>query len=236
MDKNYFAVSLTQKHFEWHNEDAWSASEKMPIFAVADGVTMSPTDELAFPNGSKLAAGAFCRESMEVLEKGFDRLNRETIAAAYARANEEIKKVNAEYSANFSTVASLAAVKDGKIYGSRLTDCGLGLVRNGEVIFKTPEFWSFQNERGRRGYGVLNGAMDVSEYIDHYEIPCELGDFLLLWSDGFENHFGIAEFISLFAPFDLDSLRDDILKLDEKLVAQDNEKFGHERTLLVVKL
>ena len=53
------------------NEDYFLASEKYPIFSVADGVTRYVAEDLrySYPAGARAAAQIFCQSILEYLEK-----------------------------------------------------------------------------------------------------------------------------------------------------------------------
>ena len=235
--KNYFAIHLPQAGFEWHFEDAWKVSKKFLIFAVADGVTVKEYKEIVTkPSDPKVVADLFCSKAIEFIEKNFSRLSKKKIEQAYEYANKSVRAFNRNKKENFGTVGSLAAIKDNKILGSRVTDCGFALFRNGKMIFKTPEFWSWKKRRKQKGYGVLNGKMKISKYINFYNLNYESGDILALFTDGFENHFREGKFKDLFKGKNLNSLKRKILKIDSGLNRNDEHTYGKERTLLVILL
>lgn len=227
---------LPEKSFPWHNEDAWAWSRQAPIFAVADGVTLPAVEELVTPTGAKVVADLFCETAVRFLEERYAELGDDTLMEAYRAANAAIKDFNDTKGELFSTVASVAAVKDGMVFGARLTDCGIALARRGELVFKTPEFWSDQKARGKEGYGALNGVMDVAPYVEYVTQVYLPGDYLLLFSDGFENHFSVDVFIRIFAEKNASTLEKHIRVLDDELVSRDNETYGRERTLLIAHL
>lgn len=230
------AFTLTQKEFRWHNEDSYLASKKFPIYAVADGVTMPMIHELMTPSESKLASDKFCRKSVAFLEKHFRKLSLKTIKSTYSYANRDIAKLNKGRRHKLSATAALAVVKDGGIFASRLCDSGFALIREGKMVFKTPEFWSLFKAKKSKRYGVLDGATQSLKYIDFYKLKYKNGDILALFTDGFENHFSKKEFISLFQAKNMNQIEAGIKKVDAKLIKNNSEKFGHERTLLMVRL
>lgn len=234
-----YAFTLTQKEFSWHNEDSYSASKKFPIYAVADGVTMPPLEELLAPSESKLAADIFCRKSVDFLEEYFKHkktISTRILKEAYEYANNAVKKLNTRRDFKLSSTAMLAAATNGTIFGARLCDCGFVLFREGKTIFKTPEFWSRLKKSGKHGYGVIDGNPASLKYIDFYKMKYKKGDILALFSDGFENHVAKQEFVSLFKRENLNKIEKKIKKVDSGLVTQNPEKFGHERTILITGL
>ena len=229
-------ITIAQDDFEWHREDAWGWSNKFPVYAVADGVTAPAYEEFSFPTGPKQVADLFVKSAIKFAERSFKDCSEDTLRAAYGYANGEVKKLNRRLGGVFSAVGSLAAVKNGMIFGSRLTDCGFALMRAGKIVFKTPEFWRSLKSRKRQGYGIVDGKMNLEEYVDVYFLPYKAGDALALFTDGFEPHFRENKFTVLFRERNQKILKEKILKLDQALAARDAEKYGHERTLLYVRL
>ena len=232
----YFSLVLPRRQYEWHEEDSFLASKTLPILAVADGVTLSDYTGLIAPFGPKIIADIFCQESVKYVEKHFEELSGQTLLSSYLAANQEVRKYNDSQGKIYSTVAALVAIKNRKVFGSRLTDCGFALIRKGELVFKTPEFWTWLKKSDRQGYGIINGQIDPTPYVDVYELEAEPGDLLLVFSDGFENHFSVPEFVGLFEGSDLEILETKIREIDRELAGSDEEKYGHERTLVVAAL
>lgn len=230
---NAFVITLPQLGFEWLDEDTYVISKKFPIYAVADGVTLSARDEVTTPEGSRPAAELFSRKSVEFLEEHYDKLSDKIIREAYAHANAAVAKLNKKYNIPLSTVGSLVAVKDGYLLGSRITDCGFAIVRAGTLHFKTPEYWAWQKRHNKKTYGVIDGKAEALEHIDIYRKPYKAGDVLILFSDGFENHFKSKKFVAIFRARNWVKLEAMIKKIDTELVAKD-AKYGHERTLIAV--
>lgn len=235
--KNHFTIHLLQRGFEWHFEDAWKVSKKIPIFAVADGVTVKEYKEIVnTPSDPKIVADLFCSKTIEFLEKNFSRLSEKEIKQAYEYANKSVRAFNKTKKENFGTVGALAAIKNERILGSRITDCGFALFRKGKMIFKTPEFWSWKKRRRQKSYGAVNGKMNISKYIDLYSLRFKTRDVLVLFTDGFENHFASHKFIKSFKDKKLRSLKTKILRIDSELNNKDEHTYGKERTLLVINL
>ena len=234
--KKFYTITLLRKWFEWHEEDAWGASRRFPIYAVADGVTLPGIGELVTPRGSKPAAVIFCKRAVRFLERNFEHMSERTVRSAYAWANRFIRKLNTGKRHPLSTVAALVVVKNQYVFGSRITDCGFALLRDGKVIFKTPEYWSRLRKSRRQGYGTLDGTRRFLKYVETYQRPYRKGDRLLLFSDGFEHHFGAKEFRQLFKTGKLVDIRRRIKEADALLVRKNEMKYGKERTLVIAEL
>ena len=197
---------------------------------------MSPLSEIAEPSASKKAAVIFCREAVKYLEKNYNLVSLKTLPSAFKVANKKIRELNKNTDDPLTAVASLVAVKNNKIFAARLTDCGLTLIRNGKIIFKTPEFWSELKNKKGTAYGVIGKDDRQLKFIDFWTLDYQSGDFLILFSDGFENHFSQKNFLSVFKGNHLKEIADQIKSVDEKLILKNNEKYGSERTILLTKL
>ena len=135
------------------NEDAFLASKKFPIFAVADGVTQShyPNGRYALPYGAKEAAHIFCRSIIKYLEKSLSKSHsdilqnvrmifkdeeiKNQIIKSFDSANVKIKKLNEKHGIQkrmdykehdwFDTVGIVAAVFKNELHYGFVGDCGL---------------------------------------------------------------------------------------------------------------
>lgn len=225
-----------QKGFRWHKEDSWRVSKKAPIFAVADGVTIQGFGELFMPSGSKRAADAFCEAVISVLESRYPRVDKQDFTSAYSHANKAVHEINTKEKTKLSTVGCVVVLEEEKILGSRITDCGFTLLRKGRIVFKTPEFWSWLKRTRKNGYGVVDGKQNVVRFINFYTKPFLPGDILLLFSDGFEQHFYEKQFLLVFKERGVEKISRKLKLVDAKLVEKNSDRFGHERTLLMIML
>lgn len=146
--------TINPKKFLHPPEDAFKISKKYPIYAVADGLTLEVKKDEKYPllpdkkiSGPKMAAEIFCQEAVEYLEKNYPHFQKGNIKQAFQKANQAIFDFNEQYQGDFSTVASLAVIYNDYLFGARLTDCGIAVIGQQGIKFKTPEFWQ---TRGRR--------------------------------------------------------------------------------------
>lgn len=234
----YKAIFFPQEGFEWHNEDAWRVSSRAPIFAVADGVTMPLQDELAAPSPAKKVAELFCRETIRSLEAQYPRITFAAVKNSYEAANEAAGEWNERHKETAGAVGAVAAISGTYAYLSRLTDCGIALIRQGRLAFKTPEFWSSLKRKPKRlrGHGVVSGEAPVARFVETWRVGWREGDTLALFTDGFENHFSVPSFVRLFRERNLNVLAEHIEEADEALADRDTGSFGRERTLLIARL
>jgi len=243
--------TLNPVYFHHPPEDAFKASKKYPIYAVADGVTLEVKKGEKYPllpdrkiSGPKMTAEIFCQEAVEFLEKkyfqfqekSFDKL-RVYLKQAFQKANQAIFDFNKRYESDFSTVAALAIIYDGNLFGARITDCGLAVIDKKGVKFKTPEFWQTRGRPGKMiGYGVLNGQKKALEFIDFYQTPLKENDVIIIYSDGFEPYFFLKEFINLFSSWqNTKEVKEKLKDFSERMASFDRKLYGLERTLIAVK-
>jgi serine/threonine protein phosphatase PrpC len=128
------------------NEDAVLVSKKLPILAVADGVTQShhKNGRYALPYGAKMAAQIFCKSSVKYLEKALAQKKlspiqiKKIIKESFDSANAQIKALNEKHQINektmdyvqhdwFDTVGVVAVVVSGVLYYGVVGDCGLAV-------------------------------------------------------------------------------------------------------------
>lgn len=246
----HFVYAKARRGFGWHMEDSFWASETLPIFSIADGVTLSQYISIKSPTLAKEAADIFCKASIEYLEKHLDpysissipsnKVSSETMYQAYNYAKDKIhelyEKRMTDNDNRRGVTAAVAVVGKETVISSRFLDSGLALFRGKKEIFKTPEFWQWQRVNDNKTYPYITLNSDMKDYVQAYEIPYEKGDLLVLYTDGFENQFSLAKFTSIFASKNLDEVKKKLESLDVKLSKKDSEKWGHERTMAVVQL
>lgn len=110
----------------------------------------------------------------------------------------------------------------------------IGLDERKKIVRKT-----YRNGIGKNGeligYGVVTGEDDAVRYLNCGSFKVEAGDIVALITDGFEEYMNLPEFIDIFKswPYDIES---EIKKFTSARENEDFEKFGHERTLIMIKL
>lgn len=231
-----FVVAKTSSLAPWHEEDVYLLDDHLKIIAVADGVTLPDYTQLNPPFGPKIIADIFCQEAVKFIKNNFTALSETILQQAYTTANQAACRYNQSLNQSYEAVAALIVIEKKKIYGSRLTDCGFALLRRNEIIFKTPEFWSWQKTMHKEGYGVIGRVTDPKDQVDLYTLPYNTGDRLMVFSDGFENHFSEQRFIDLFIESSFEKLKHNFLALDEVLAAENPHQFDKERTIVVINL
>jgi hypothetical protein len=147
-------------NYRFPREDYHLNSERYPIFAVADGVTLEFENYLSFPefSGAGEAARIFCQTAIEEAEGRYENFGVEEIREVFNIANAAVGRYNAERgrtkeTSNFwnfdlyCSTAAFAVVKGGVVYWGTICDSYLARVDcQGKIIFQTPECWAALNQ------------------------------------------------------------------------------------------
>ena len=87
-----------------------------------------------------------------------------------------------------------------------------------------------------RPYPYMTLNDDMKSYIQTYEVAYKKGDFLVLYTDGFEKQFSLTGFVSVFASIDLKELEEKLKLIDTYLSEKSAENWGDERTVAIIQL
>lgn len=159
MSKEYFDIwtkrfEKVTPDYEGHpREDYTAASEKYPIFVIADGVTLKRDQDGNYPVPSVAyeAAKLFCEKVVESAEDLYANFTEADIQKVFIAGNLAVKELNnshglVEGALNFrdfdyfSTTTSFALVKNGILYWWTMHDCCLELLsKEGTVLFRAPK-------------------------------------------------------------------------------------------------
>lgn len=85
------------------------------------------------------------------------------------------------------------------------------------------------------GYGVVTGEEIAKRYLNLGTFKVKKDDFIAVFTDGFEDYMKLSEFRAIFYKEfdDLDKRAKDFAQLK---IAEDPDKFGHERSLIIVSV
>lgn len=212
-------------------EDFYAISEKYPIFAVADGVTLIQyiKDNKEYPNPSPAGdvARIFCEEIVKAAESRYESFEESDIKEIFRIANNAVGEYNRERGNLYSATAALVIIKNNKAYWCSICDSYvMHFDKNGNVKFKSPEC---------HPYVVINGEEKTNELLNHGNFEVKEGDLVALFTDGFENYFKIPEFISLFQKWLID-LEFQLKQFTAQKSKENPSQFGRERTLIVISI
>ena len=150
-----------------------------------------------------------------------------------------------------------------KAYWWTLCDSGVALYgKKGSRLFISPDVWTvldkfildnfsnitgkertkmlhrdYRNAVGKKGeltgYGVVDGEETAKFYLNIGTLDINAGDFILLFTDGFENYLKLKEFTGLFLkwPENLENQLENIISKKSKL---EPKKYGQEKTLIAI--
>jgi len=182
--------------------------------------------------------------------------------AEHGRTKETVDYWDTDF---YAATAAFVAVKENQIYWGSICDSYvMHFDKEGKLLFKSPECNSFieaespnftgdpnsrkektiytwKNKRNgvngngeRTGYGVITGESEALLYLASGSFEADKGDLVSVLTDGFEEYMNLPEFISLFKKWP-ENLEQQIKKFSIEEIDKDPYKFGHERTLIMIK-
>lgn len=260
-------------------EDFFCVSENLPIFVVADGVTLIQffIDNKEYPNPSPAGdvARIFCQEALKAAEDRYEFFKELDIKEVFRIGNEAVGEYNRKHGRTKETIdywdtdfyaatAALVVIKENKAYWGSICDSYVMCFDSGGMLrFQSPDRqamaqadlpetkgdlndekaqvqykWRTErngvNEKGERvGYGVITGEPEALFYLASGNFPMQKGDLVAVLTDGFEEYMRLPEFISIFAKWP-DDIELQVEKFAAAKIEENPEKFGHERTLVMV--
>lgn len=174
--------------------------------------------------------------------------------------NEEFginKKVDYLLNDYYGTVGAVMAVKNNQIFYGICGDCSFDLYdKNKKPIFISKDYvhrasmylgcqWDDSECRVRwrkvlrnnpklknKGYGAFTGEKEAEFFYQIGKFKVNKDDVAFLYSDGLTHYFKISEFLDIFYKNGIKSKIENFCQKEEK---KDYDKFGGERTLVVIK-
>lgn len=229
--------------FKGHSgEDYLLASDRHPIFVVADGVTMNmpllSKRGKQYPNPSPPGdvARIFCESVMKKTEERYKGFLEEDVVDVFRQANDTVGKYNKKYgrtdeSGNptgyFSATGAFVVIKEPNIHWGSVCDSYVAHFNSGGGLM----FWS----PGCEPYGVINGQPEAVEHLRYGTFGIKEGDFVALFSDGFEEYMKDKNFVELFLKWP-DDLESRVKVFTARKADEDPEAFGRERSLIVLSV
>jgi hypothetical protein len=197
------------------------------------------------------------------LRKLFSLGNREAGAYNVSMGRTEDKIDYREFDL-FAATTAFVLIKDNKMFWWSLADAGIKVIdKEGALIFKSPlpnpydkkylpNNWDELNETEKNksskriyrntvsesgeliGYGVVTGEDGVINYLNSGSRDIESGQTILLYTDGFENYFKQGAFASIFISWPQD-LQERVENISNKLIHNDPQGYGQERSLIAIQ-
>lgn len=165
----------------------------------------------------------------------------------------------------FAATAAFAVVKGNMVFWASICDSYvLRFSKDGKMVFKSPACWSNSgkflpknweqidiDERKKIirkiyrngvdkdgeliGYGVVTGEDNAVKYLNYGSFETDDGDIVALVTDGFEEYMNLPDFIDIFRQWPR-NLENEVKKFTTLKQDENFEKFGHERTLIVISI
>lgn len=231
---------VSQK-YTYPQEDYLLASKDKPVFVVADGVTLNfkklIEDNKEYPNPSPAGevAKIFC-EAVERSASGkYDNFDKTDISLVFREANKEVAGYNnklgqSDISGNitgfYSATGSFVVIKDNKVYWASICDAFF-------ARFDKDMNLKFMSTGLCSPYAVINGEERMVEHIEQGVAELKKGDLIFVFTDGFEHYVKDPRFLELFKEWPND-LKNRVNTFSDKMISEDFEKYGHERSLIAV--
>lgn len=182
---------------------------------------------------------------------------------AHGRTKETVDWWDTDY---YAATAALAVIKDNTVYwGSVCDSYVMHFNNNGLLCFQSPTCTSKKqveppeytgdpndlkaktqykwrvrrngvNDKGQRiGYGVITGEPEALLYLSNGTFSIQSGDLVEVLTDGFEEYMKLPRFISLHTNWSVD-LQSRLKQFTSLMANRNQEKYGRERTLLIVSV
>lgn len=196
--------------------------------------------------------------NLKILKSIFDLGNKEAgkINKRYGRLKNKINYLDFDL---FAATAGMAIIVESKLFWGTIADSFVAVFnKNGQQKFCSPDGWRYfhlskylpetekkiyirkklrngftNNEK--IGYGVITGEAKAVKYLDYGIQNLQQGDIILIGTDGFVDYLQLPEFVNVVVNLDKNT-NAKLLKLENKLIKSNPSKYGHERTLIIVKI
>lgn len=151
-------------------EDYLLQSERHPIFAVADGVTLEPNLLNGYPNPSPAgeAAKLFCEAAVAKAEELYQKFSEERLVQVFRAGNRAVGALNTQHGRSkrnsnfwdfdlFAATAAFAVLKGYTLYWASICDSYvLHLGRGCAQKFRSPECWPKMHRHLPADWGSLD--------------------------------------------------------------------------------
>lgn len=222
-------------HVEQPQEDFFAVAPTAGTFVVADGVTLDVKaliehgQRYPHPSPSGAVAHAFCRA---VAEQG----GNTNMLDMFHTANSAVENIatgeGCTYAGNptnrFAATAAYVTIEHGAVHWASICD---SYVAHFDTSMKLLHHSSGTCEP----YAVVNGEEQMAQHLERGTWHAQSGDTIFLTTDGFIPYLTDTLFLPLFADETLPT-QEDIKQYTAKKNREDPLQYGHERTLIAVRL
>lgn len=224
-------------------EDNFVVADDHPVFAVADGVTLD-VDVLAEkeipylnPSPSARVAEIFCESAVEFATEIYASFDQPDLERVFAEANERVAEYNKTVdrkelvnnpTGEFAATGVFAVKKGSTVYWASICDSFF-------AHFDSDMNKKFMSSGSCDPYAVINGEARMVEFLEAGSREVESGDKLFLLTDGFEHYMSHDKFLDLFRNWE-GNVKQRVRSISQKLAKEKPDKYGHERTLLAIRV
>lgn len=233
-------TEYVNEKYTYPQEDYLLASEEPYVFVVADGVTLNfkklVEENKEYPNPSPAGevAKIFCEAVQKSARENYENFEKESIDKVFREANVQVAEYNksgkSDISGNitgfYSATGSFVVIKDHQAYWASICDAFFAhFDKDMNIKFMSTGLCS--------PYAVINGEERMSDFIESGVAELEIGDRVFIFTDGFEHYVKNPSFHEFFKKWP-DNLKEEIYTFSEKMISEDFEKYGHERSLIAI--
>ncbi len=236
-------VDYVKENYSYPQEDYLIASEMPPVFVVSDGVTLNfnklVEDKKSYPNPSPAGevAKIFCEAVVSIVKDKYLTASLEDVVKVFKEANKKVAEYNekigkTDISGNktgfYSSTGSFVILNNKKAYWASICDSFV-------AHFDKEMNLKYISSGVCSPYAVINGENYMADYLEKGVFDLEKGDKIFVFTDGFEHYIKNLDFQKLFLQWD-DFILEHISKFSDKMITEDVEKYGHERSLIAVSI
>lgn len=222
-------------------EDFLIASDMPPVFVVSDGVTLNfmklIESNTKYPNPSPASdiSRIFCEAVVERVKEKYETLGERDVVGVFKYANNEVRKYNEEVGKSdlsgnstgyYAATGSFIIIEDSRAYWASICDSFV-------AHFDREMNLKFMSSGLCKPYAVINGEERMADYLESGTLDLEKGDRVFAFTDGFEYYMQDPDFLELFKEWGED-LEKRIAEFSKEMNLKNPEKYGHERSLIVV--
>lgn len=240
-------INLTlylKEDYQHPQEDYVIASETPPIFVVSDGVTLNFAklieSNTKYPNPSPAGevSKIFCENVIKSAKEKYDNFKETDIQDIFKEANKSVAEYNqkigkTDISGNktgfYSATGSFVVIHGDKAYWASICDSFV-------AHFDKDMNVKYMSSGMCIPYAVINGEEEMAHHLESGIFNLEKGDYFFAFTDGFEGYVKNPDFQKLFLNWDgnAKNIKEKIAEFSKEANLKDPEKYGHERSLIVV--
>ncbi len=224
-------------------EDYLFYSDNPPLAVVADGVTLNVEklveQRRAYPVPSPAGevAKIFCQSAADIIKQKYEQFSFDDLDDVFRIANQAVARYNkqvgkSEIAGNitgfYAATGAFVIIKEKQAFWAAICDSFV-------AHFDKQMNLRFISSGNCSPYAVINGEEKMEQYLEKGIFDLEKGDYIFVFTDGFEHYVRHPEFQKIFLDFDHE-LSGRIKQFSQLMNSKDPTKFGHERSLVVMRI